>query len=44
MAKEKKQEEWGRYLKSLRDNHARKIRLIEVLDGLDDKPIIKKRR
>jgi uncharacterized Zn finger protein len=44
MAKEKKQEEWGRYLKSLREYHARKIRLIEVLDGIDDKPIIKKRR
>jgi len=44
MAKEKKQEEWGRYLQSLREHHARKIRLMEVLDGLDDKPIIRKRR
>jgi uncharacterized Zn finger protein len=42
MAKEKKQEEWGRYLQSLRENHARKIRLMEVLDSLDNKPIIKK--
>jgi uncharacterized Zn finger protein len=44
MAKEKKQEEWDRYIQHLRDHHARKIRLIEVLDSLDDKPIIKKGR
>lgn len=44
MAKERKQVEWDRYLQSLREHHARKIRLMEVLDGLDDKPIIKKRR
>ena len=44
IAKEKKQEEWGRYLQRLRENHARKIRLMEVLDGLEDLPIIKKRR
>ena len=42
MAKEKKQAEWGLYLRRLRENHARKIRLMEVLDGLDNKPIIKK--
>jgi uncharacterized Zn finger protein len=42
MAKEKKQVEWDRYLRSLREHHARKIRLMEVLDGLDNKPIIKK--
>lgn len=42
--KEKKQDEWGRYLQSLRKQHSRKIRLMEVLDSLDDKPVIKKRR
>ena len=44
MAKEKKQTEWDQYLQTLREHHARKIRLMDVLDGLDDKPIIKKRR
>ena len=44
MAKERKLVEWGRYLQSLRDHHARKIRLMEVLDGLENKPIIKKKR
>lgn len=44
MAEEKKQGEWDRYLQSLRGQHARKIRLLEVLDSLEDKPIIKKRR
>jgi hypothetical protein len=42
MAKARKQKEWERYLQSLRDHHARKIRLMEVLDSLDYKPIIKK--
>lgn len=44
MAKESKIEEWERYLQSLREHHARKIRLLEVLDSLDNKPIIGKRR
>jgi len=44
MAKESKQMEWDRYLQSLREHHARKVRLMEVLDSLDDKPIIRKRR
>lgn len=44
MAKEKKQEEWVQYLQSLREHHARKIRLMEVLDSLEDRPIIRKRR
>lgn len=44
MAKERKQAEWDRYQQGLRERHARKIRLIEVLDGLVDRPIIKKRR
>ena len=44
MGREKKLTEWERYLKELREHHARKRRLIEVLDGLDGKPIVKKRR
>lgn len=40
----KTQAEWDRYLQELRRTHARKIRLIEVLDGLEGKPILKKRR
>lgn len=44
MARERKKMAWDRYLQSLRELHARKIRLMEVLDGLDDKPIIKKKR
>lgn len=43
MIKESKRKEWDRYLKSLREHHARKIRLMEVLDSLDDKPIIRRR-
>ena len=44
MAKESKLKEWERYLQSLREQHARKIRLLEVLDSLDDKPVIEKKR
>ncbi len=40
----KKQAEWDRYIQELRRTHARKIRLIEILDGLEGKPILKKRR
>jgi uncharacterized Zn finger protein len=40
----KKQEGWDRYMQELRHKHARKIRLIEILDGLEGKPILKKRR
>ena len=40
----KKQAEWERYLKGLREKHIRKRRLMEILDGLDDKPIVKKKR
>ncbi|MDF1590667.1 MAG: hypothetical protein P1P89_04050 [Desulfobacterales bacterium] len=43
MAEERKQAEWNRYLQSLREHHARKIRLTAVLDSLDEKPIIKKK-
>ena len=44
MTRQKKQGEWDRYLGGLREEHARKRRLIEILAGLDGKPILKKRR
>jgi uncharacterized Zn finger protein len=44
MHREKKTAEWERYLKELREVHARKRRLLEILDGLEGKPILKKRR
>ncbi len=44
MQQGKKSAEWGSYLKKLREQHLRKRRLIEILDGLDGKPIVKKRR
>jgi uncharacterized Zn finger protein len=44
MSKQNKQAQWDQYLRSLRDAHARKRRLLEILDGLDEKPIMKKRR
>ena len=44
MHREKKLAEWESYLKELREQHVRKRRLIEILDGLDGKPIVKKRR
>ncbi len=43
MAKQKQQSEWDQYLGSLREAHARKRRLMELLDGLEGKPLIKKR-
>ncbi|MFO7972097.1 MAG: hypothetical protein R6U40_10140 [Desulfobacterales bacterium] len=42
MRREKKQAEWESYLKKLREQHLRKHRLIEILDGLDEKPVVKK--
>jgi uncharacterized Zn finger protein len=44
MAKENKLKEWDRYIQRLREHHARKIRLLEVLDSLENKSIIKKMR
>jgi uncharacterized Zn finger protein len=44
MLREKKPAEWEIYLKGLRNEHLRKRRLIEILDGLDGKPIVKNRR
>lgn len=43
-SQEEKHAEWQRYLKELREKHFRKRRLMEILDGLDGKPIVKKRR
>ena len=43
MRRGKKRVEWENYLKELREQHVRKRRLIEILDGLDEKPIVKKR-
>ncbi|MEA1921258.1 MAG: hypothetical protein U9N63_01240 [Pseudomonadota bacterium] len=43
MQREQKLKEWERYLRKLRKEHIRKRRLIEVLDGLDGKPIMGKR-
>jgi uncharacterized Zn finger protein len=44
MAVQKKQKEWDQYLKELREKHLRKRRFIEIMEGLEGKPIVKKRR
>jgi uncharacterized Zn finger protein len=44
MSEQNNQVQWEQYLGSLRETHARKRRLLEILDGLDEKPIMKKRR
>jgi len=44
MRREKMRAKWETYLKELREQHVRKRRLIEILDGLGEKPIVKKRR
>lgn len=44
MGREKKRKEWEAYIKALKEQHFRKRRLMEILEGLDDRPIIKKRR
>jgi len=43
MSKQKKKPQWDQYLQSLREVHVRKYRLIEILDGLEGKPIVTKR-
>jgi uncharacterized Zn finger protein len=43
LAREGRQQEWTRYLQELRDTHARKRRLIEVLDRVTRKPILSKK-
>ena len=44
VAQEEKGTEWNNYLKALRENHRRKWRLMEILDGLEQKPIVTRRR
>jgi uncharacterized Zn finger protein len=44
MSQQNQLTQWEQYLWSLRAAHARKPRLIEILDGLEGKPIINKRR
>lgn len=40
MKREKKQAEWNQYLNELKEKHARKRRLIEILKQSDSRPII----
>lgn len=40
----KKQDIWDKYIKELRSTHARKKRLLEILDRMDKNPIVKIRR
>jgi uncharacterized Zn finger protein len=44
MAGQEKQKEWDQYLQDLRERHFRKRRFIEIMEGLDGKPIVRKRR
>ncbi len=44
MSNQNNRAQWDQYLESLRETHARKRRLLDILDGLDEKPIMKKRR
>jgi uncharacterized Zn finger protein len=44
MKREKKQSQWNQYLNSLREQHARKRRFIEILEQSDSRPIISKNR
>ncbi|MFZ5451703.1 MAG: SWIM zinc finger family protein [Thermodesulfobacteriota bacterium] len=44
MSNQDNRAQWEQYLGSLRETHARKRRLLEVLDGLDEKPLMKKGR
>ncbi|MDX2451299.1 SWIM zinc finger family protein [Desulfosarcina sp.] len=43
VTRKKKKEAWDQYLSALRQQHFRKRRLMEILDGLEGKPIVKKR-
>jgi uncharacterized Zn finger protein len=36
----KRQPEWEKYVRIIRVENARKRRLMEILDGLEDKPIL----
>jgi uncharacterized Zn finger protein len=43
IAPQDRAKQWDQYLRDLRVKHARKRRLIEILDGLGGKPIVKNR-
>ncbi|MBN1765729.1 MAG: SWIM zinc finger domain-containing protein [Sedimentisphaerales bacterium] len=43
MKRQKKLSDWKKYLRGLREKHARKRRFIEILDQSDGKPIISKK-
>ena len=40
MKKTKKNKQWQEYILKIRHEHARKTKLLEILDGLNDKPIM----
>jgi len=40
LKRQSKDKEWGIYLANIRKEHARKIKLLEILDGLNDKRIM----
>ena len=42
MEKKGNQKQWQKYLQNLREKHARKTRLMEVLDSLEGVTVIKK--
>jgi len=44
MAQQKREKEWDQYLQRLREKHARKRRLMEILDSLEKRPILRKKR
>ncbi len=44
MVREKRQAEWNLYVEGLRKEHSRKRRLMEILDTLGGKPVVKRRR
>jgi hypothetical protein len=44
MAGQEKHEEWNQYLQELKETHFRKRRFIEIMEGMEGKPIVKKRR
>jgi len=44
MKRERKQSQWNQYLNSLREEHVRKRRFIEILDQSDSRPIISRKR
>lgn len=43
-AGQEKHEEWNQYLQELKETHFRKRRFIEIMEGMEGKPIVKKRR